>query len=293
MSTRPGGDGATGAAGTIGFLGAGRIGEPMVERLLAAGHQVLLYARRAEVRDRLSAAGADVAGQVADVAACDVVVSCLYSDTQVLEVLPEVVRKMGPHTVLLSHTTGTPETLNRLDEFSPTGKAAIVDAAFSGTSEAVRAGRLVVYLGGEPGHVATARQVVGAYADPVLNTGARGSAMRVKLLNNLLFAAITQVTLRGLEAGRAMGVEEGSLLEALAVSSGGSSAARYIAARGGAERYVAAVAPFLRKDLAACRETAAELGADLSGLLAAAQDGPMDLGMSLPMRTEWFDEDQH
>jgi 3-hydroxyisobutyrate dehydrogenase-like beta-hydroxyacid dehydrogenase len=279
MSAQPGGGVASGAGAvaTVGFVGAGHIGEAMVERLLAAGHRVRLYARRAEVRERLSGAGAELVDQPRDLAACDAVISCLYSDSQVLEVLPEVVSAMAAHTVLLSHTTGRPSTLSRLDEFSPTGKAAIVDASFSGTAESVRAGHLTVYLGGEPEHVATARQVVSAYADPVITTGARGSALRVKLLNNLLFAAVTQVTLQGLEAGRAMGIEEDALLEALAVSSGGSSAARYITARGGSERYVAAVAPFLRKDLAACRDTAADLGADLSKLLAAAYDGPMNV----------------
>jgi 3-hydroxyisobutyrate dehydrogenase-like beta-hydroxyacid dehydrogenase len=251
--------------GTIGFVGAGHIGEPMVARLLAAGHRVRLYARRPEVRERLS--GAEFVGQVRDIGTADVVVSCLYSDAQMLEVLPEVVAAMGRHTVLVSHTTGSPETLDCL------GDAAIVDAAFSGTAEAVRAGRLTVYLGGEPSHVDIARKVVGAYADPVITTGARGSALRVKLLNNLLFAAISQVTLRGLAAGRAMGIDEDALLAALDVSSGGSNASRYIAARGGTEPYIAAVAPFLRKDLTA----ASDLDADLSELLAAAAEGPMNL----------------
>lgn len=280
MSTLPGGDFPrnAGSPRTTGFVGAGQIGEPMVERLLAVGHPVRLYARRGEVRDRLSAAGAELVDRAEDIASCDVVVSCLYSDSQALNVLPEVVRAMGAGTVLLTHTTGRPATLSRLDAFSPTGKAAIVDAAFSGTADAVRAGRLTVYLGGESEHVATAHQVVSAYADPVIMTGPRGSALRVKLLNNLLFAAITQVTLRALEAGREMGVEEDALLEALAVSSGGSTAGRYMAARGGSGPYVAGVTPFLRKDLAACADTAAGMGVDLSALLAVARDGPMDLG---------------
>jgi 3-hydroxyisobutyrate dehydrogenase-like beta-hydroxyacid dehydrogenase len=249
----------------IGFVGAGHIGEPMVERLLAAGHQVSLYARRPEIRERLS--GAEFVDEVGDIAAADVVVSCLYSDAQMLDVLPEVVGAMESHTVLVSHTTGSPATLGLL------GTTAIVDAAFSGTADAVRAGRLTVYLGGEPSHVDTARAVVSAYADPIITTGASGSALRVKLLNNLLFAAISQITLRGLAAGRSMGIEEGALLEALAVSSGGSNAGRYIEARGGTEPYIAAVTPFLRKDLAAV----AGLDVDLSELLATAHDGPMSL----------------
>ncbi|MFI6338938.1 NAD(P)-dependent oxidoreductase [Streptomyces sp. NPDC050535] len=281
---------------TIGFLGVGQIGEPMVERLLAAGHRVRLYARRPEVADRLSAAGAQPVEKAADVGACDVVVSCLFSDAQILDVLPGVVRAMAPHTVLVSHTTGRPGTLDRLAASAPGGNAAIVDAAFSGTADAVRAGRLVVYLGGEPGHVATARQVVGAYADPVISTGGRGSALRVKLLNNLLFAAISQLTLGGLEAGRALGIEESALLEALVVSSGGSTAGRYIAARGGAEPFTATVTPYLRKDLKACGDVAAEAGVDLSTLLAAVHGGPMRLGDETTRRTsrtELFDEDHH
>lgn len=254
----------------IGFIGAGHLGEPMAERLLSAGHDVRVYARRAEVRDRLAAAGAELARHPAELGSCAVVVSCLYSDEQVLDVLPEVVGAMAAGTVLVSHTTGRPEALDRLTGYGP----GIVDAAFSGTAESVRAGRLTVYLGGEPHDVATARQVVGAYADPILETGGRGSALRVKLLNNLLFAAISQVTLRGLNAAREWGIDETTLLDVLAVSSGGSSAANYVAARGGAERYAATVTPFLRKDLAACHDT----NADLTELLAIARGGPLDLG---------------
>lgn len=243
----------------IGFVGAGHIGEPMVERLLAAGHTVRVCARRADVRDRLAAAGAE---PVDHLDGCPVVVSCLYDDTQMLDVLPGVV---DASAVIVSHTTCRPSTVDKL-------AAVIVDAPFSGTAEAVRAGRLTVYLGGEPDHVAVARRVVGAYADTVITTGARGTALRTKLLNNVLFAAISQLTLRGLAAGRALGIDDTTLLAALAVSSGGSAAAGHIAAHGGPERFAAAVVPFLRKDLAACREIA-----DLSALLAAAHDGPMNV----------------
>ncbi|HWC80484.1 MAG TPA: NAD(P)-binding domain-containing protein [Pseudonocardiaceae bacterium] len=262
----------------VGFVGAGRIGEPMAQRLLSAGHPLRLYARRTEVRDRLSADGAELVDRPADLADCDVIVSCLYSDAQLLDVLPDIMRAMDPHTILLSHTTGRPETLDQLAEYAREGRAALVDAPFSGTADAVRAGRLAVYLGGEAAHVSVARQVVGAYADPIIATGARGTALRVKLLNNLLFAAITQVTLRGLDAGRALGIDERVLLDVLAVSSGGSTAARHISARGGAEPYVAAVEPFLRKDLAAFRDTTAGLGPEVSELLAIVHNGPMELG---------------
>ena len=171
----------SGMSDTIGFVGAGRIGEPMIERLLADGHRVRFYARRPDVRQRLAKAGAQPVDALSAVAACDAVVSCLYSDAQVLDVLPEVVAAMAPHTLLVSHTTGRPETLDRLAAYSPTGEAAIVDAAFSGTPETVRAGRLVVYLGGEPEHVASARHVAlsGGTASRTSATGFSASSSRV------------------------------------------------------------------------------------------------------------------
>jgi 3-hydroxyisobutyrate dehydrogenase-like beta-hydroxyacid dehydrogenase len=61
---------------TVGFLGAGQLGEPMVERLLGAGHDVVVYARREETRRRLEAKGAAIADSVADLARnSDVLVS--------------------------------------------------------------------------------------------------------------------------------------------------------------------------------------------------------------------------
>ncbi|MDT5208151.1 MAG: hypothetical protein QOF67_566, partial [Mycobacterium sp.] len=42
----------------VGFIGAGQLGEPMVARLLGAGQDVLVYARRDDVRDRLRNLGA-------------------------------------------------------------------------------------------------------------------------------------------------------------------------------------------------------------------------------------------
>ncbi|MET9491232.1 NAD(P)-binding domain-containing protein [Nocardia sp. NPDC006630] len=264
---------------TVGFIGAGRIGEPMVERLLAAGHRVRLYARRPEVRNRLAALGAEPVALVRDIAAADIVVSCLFGDDQISAVLPEVVAAMPEGAILLSHTTGTPDALDGLDRFAPNGRGAtIVEASFSGTPEAVRAGELVVFLGGAPGDIATARRVVGCYAGTVIATGGRGSALRVKLLNNLLFAAVSQLTLQSLAAGRGLGIEEGVLLEVLSISSGGSTAGRYIAARGGSESFTAAVAPFLRKDVAACRDALGATDADIGTLLAAACTGPIDLG---------------
>jgi len=67
----------------VGFVGAGRMGRPMVARLLAAGHDVRSLARSADQRHDLEQLGAAVVDQVAETGTqADVVVLCVYADDQ-------------------------------------------------------------------------------------------------------------------------------------------------------------------------------------------------------------------
>ena len=52
----------------VGFVGAGKMGGPMVERLLGGGLEVHLFARRPQVRERFAGLGAVIEESVAAVA---------------------------------------------------------------------------------------------------------------------------------------------------------------------------------------------------------------------------------
>jgi 3-hydroxyisobutyrate dehydrogenase-like beta-hydroxyacid dehydrogenase len=67
----------------VGFVGAGRMGRPMVARLVAAGHDVRALGRTAEKRCDLAQLGAGAVGDVTEVGTqADVVVLCVYADDQ-------------------------------------------------------------------------------------------------------------------------------------------------------------------------------------------------------------------
>src|SRR5579863_2857572 len=71
----------------VGFVGAGRMGMPMVERLAAARHDLVVYARRAEAKDALTGLGVRHVSELAEAAAgVDVLLLCLFSDSQLAEV---------------------------------------------------------------------------------------------------------------------------------------------------------------------------------------------------------------
>ncbi|OBH20001.1 NAD(P)-dependent oxidoreductase [Mycolicibacter sinensis] len=267
-------------AETIGFVGAGKMGEPMVLRLVGAGFSVQVYARRPEVRERLAAAGAVPVESVAAVARdAGVVISCLFSDAQLLEVAAGadgLLANAGPDTVVVSHTTGTVSTLIKLMAEFPDGPV-LVDAPVSGGAHDIAAGKLTVLLGGPDDAVARAQPVLAAYADPVITTGGLGTALNLKLINNVLFAANAQLVAAAVELAKNLEVPETSLFSALEHCSGGSRAAGYVQSAGGVESFAQVVAPFMRKDVAACIEAAADRGVELGQLRTVAETGPLDL----------------
>jgi 3-hydroxyisobutyrate dehydrogenase-like beta-hydroxyacid dehydrogenase len=264
----------------IGFLGAGQLGEPMVNRLLGAGHEVLVYARRPDVRDRLAAQGATLADTVPELAAAsDVLISCLFSDAQVLELGsgPDgFVANAKSDALFVSHTTGTVTTLQDLAATSPTALE-VLDAPVSGTADHIAKGELTVLVGGPSEAVERARPVLEAYANPIVATGALGSALSIKLINNLLFAANAQLVAEAARLGRQLGVEEGNLLAALAVCSGGSNASSYAQTVGTLDAFAERATPFLRKDIAACLTAAEAANANLGLLGDVVNTGPFDL----------------
>lgn len=265
---------------TVGFLGAGQLGEPMVERLLGAGHDVVVYARREEIRRRLEAKGAAIADSVADLArGSDVLISCLFSDAQLREtgIGPDGLIANAKHgAVFVSHTTGTLSTLEALRDSCPAAPV-ILDAPVSGTVENIDAGTLTVLIGGPSDAVTSVTPVLAAYADPVVATGALGSALALKLINNILFAANAQLLAAATQLGEKLGVAPDVLLSTLQVCSANSNAVDHAHRIGGMDRFAELAGPFLRKDIAACHEAAAEAGVELGLLGTAIREGPLAL----------------
>jgi 3-hydroxyisobutyrate dehydrogenase-like beta-hydroxyacid dehydrogenase len=255
------------------FVGAGQIGGPMSERLLAAGHDVTVYARRAEVREHFDRAGATVTDSLADAArSAEVVHVCMYSDEQLETVTLDddgLVAHLADDALLVSHTTGSPATIQRIAE---AGNGHVVDAPFSGGADDVLAGSLTVMLGGEPDDVERARTTVGAYADPILPIGALGTALVVKLVNNALFAANIQLVAEAERIANELGVDTPTLAKVIQQSSGASYVMGLVTNMGSINRLVDAAGHYMRKDIDVVRAVTDGLGVDL-GIIGQAVDG--------------------
>jgi 3-hydroxyisobutyrate dehydrogenase-like beta-hydroxyacid dehydrogenase len=265
---------------TIGFIGAGQLGEPTAERILEAGWDLLVYARRDDVRDRLREAGATLVGSPRDAAAADIVVLFLFSDDQLTDVAlgaDGLIAGMRPGTTLVVHTTASLATLTALVKAGTDAGIDVLDAPVSGTATDIRAGRLTVLVGGQPAAVDRCRALFASYADAVLAVGGSGAAMKAKLINNILFAANVQLVGAAARLAEQLGLEPIATLRSLTECSSASKAMGYLVAAGDVEGFAAGISHFLRKDVAACQQTAGELSVDLGLLADVALHGPLDV----------------
>ncbi|BBY30956.1 NAD(P)-dependent oxidoreductase [Mycolicibacterium sediminis] len=256
----------------VGFVGAGRMGAPMVHRLAEAGHDVRALGRTDEKRSAIADLGATPVREIADVAAgADVVVVCVFTDDQVADLClnGDLVERMTPGATLVVHTTGSPDTARAIASRFPA--VDVVDAPVSGGPHDIAAGHVTLFVGGSEDAVGRVGPVLGAYGDPVLHAGTTGAGQLVKLLNNTMFAAQIGLVAEAVRLAARLGMDETPLLEALVHGSAGSRALDLIASAGSAHAFISAVGEFIGKDVAVVRRTVAELGGDL-GVLDALVD---------------------
>src|SRR3984957_9629715 len=135
----------------VGFVGAGRMGRPMVDRLVAAGHEVAVLGRSAQAREALLAAGARPVGEASAVAAkADVVCVCVFSDEQVRSVAIEggLINAVPEGGVVVIHTTGSPRTAQAIAGAGAARGVSVIDSPVSGGPHDIAAGHITLLVGG-------------------------------------------------------------------------------------------------------------------------------------------------
>jgi 3-hydroxyisobutyrate dehydrogenase-like beta-hydroxyacid dehydrogenase len=259
------------SAPVVGFVGAGRIGRPMVERLLTAGHRVRVSGRSGQA---LAALGAQPVAEPAAVArSAQVVCVCVHNDPQVQDVLWErgLADAMEPGSALVLHTTGSPATTARLTEHLRERDVEVVDAPVSGTPADVAAGEITLFVGATRAGYSRVEPVLNVYAAPVLHLGEPGDGQRVKLINNALFTANIGLLAQAVRTGAGLGINEQSLLDALRHGSGSSYALLRIREAEGVAAFADQVGEFVGKDVGVVRSVAAESGVTLGVFEDAAR----------------------
>jgi 3-hydroxyisobutyrate dehydrogenase-like beta-hydroxyacid dehydrogenase len=209
----------------VGFVGLGDQGEPMAHRILDAGHDLAVYARRPEQARPLTSRGATGAESLSALAAHSQLLGvCVGTDAQVREVADQVLAHMAPGSVLAVHSTVDPQMCVQIGAMAAPGGVEVIDAPVSGGRGRAFRGELTVMVGGDEAPVQRARPVFETFGALVVHAGPLGSGEVLKLVNNYLFTAQVAVTDQAIALCRELGLDVAQSMTAVASSTGSSRA---------------------------------------------------------------------
>ena len=202
------------------FIGLGRMGAPMAERLATvcrvAGYDAGGPRRVPGVEDAPSAAAA-AGGATA-------VVLMLPDSDAVEDVMGDggVLGALAPGTVVVDMGSSEPERTRALARRVAACGADLVDAPVSGGVRGAREGTLTIMAGGDDAPCARVLPLLEALGGRVRRVGPPGAGHALKSINNLLSGTHLLVTSEAMLAGAEFGLDPAVMLEAVNGSSGRS-----------------------------------------------------------------------
>ncbi len=206
---------------TIGFIGTGRMGEPMARALLGAGFPLRVYNRTREKAAALGAAGAELADSpAAAVEAGSIAVTMVADDAAAAAVTfgdGGLVDALGAGGVHLSMSTLAPETSRRLAEAHAERGTAYVAAPVFGRPDAAAAAKLWIVCAGPEQARARVRPLFDAMGQGVFEYGDEAlTANVVKLAGNFLIASALEAMAEAFTLTEKYGVERARVAEMVA-----------------------------------------------------------------------------
>ncbi|HEX6733661.1 MAG TPA: NAD(P)-dependent oxidoreductase [Azonexus sp.] len=257
----------------IGFIGLGIMGRPMALNLLKGGHEVTVWARRAESMQPLLAAGATGAAGPAEAArGVDLVVSMVADAPDVAEVMRAVAGAATPGLVAVDMSTIAPAAARRIGEELAAAGVDFIDAPVSGGEVGAIAGTLSIMAGGSEAAFARALPAFQCMGKNVVHVGACGAGQVTKAANQIVTGMGVLAVAEAMAFASKNGVDCARVREALL----GGFAASKILENHGQRMLDRNFKPGFKswmheKDLNIVMQTAHELGLCLPGSAATAQ----------------------
>lgn len=209
---------------TVGFVGLGTMGAPMVRRLLAAGFVVVGANRSRAIVDELAGQGMQPAADAAEVGErADVVLTALPTEDAVREVAEALLATARPGQTVIEHSTISPGLARQhAARFADAG-ADYLDAPVSGGPAGAEAATLTVMVGGDADVLERVTPVLAAFGDPIRRCGDVGAGESIKLVNQLLVGLHTAAAAEAAVFGARLGVDAATIAEVVGTSFGGST----------------------------------------------------------------------
>jgi len=180
----------------VGWIGAGRMGYAMAERLLKAGVDVSVWNRTREKAEPLAELGAQIVDSPSDLASKDIVFTMVGGPADFIEVTKgeSGVLSQGANVpgLLVDCTSISEEASREVRAFANDVGTSMLDAPVSGNAKVVKAGKLSVVASGSKEAFDEASPFLDVIAEGVSYVGEGELARMVKICHNVFLGVVIQ-----------------------------------------------------------------------------------------------------
>ena len=258
-----------------GVIGLGAMGAPMARHLADAGLLGMVWNRTSSKAEALaqetSTLAADTPEQLAS--ACNVILTCVSADKDLLEVVGQLLPGVKPGTVVVDTSTVSPATARQVNASLEEVGASLVDAPVSGGVEGAQKGSLSVMAGGDSANISRIMPVLEAISATVTHMGPVGFGQATKAVNQVMIAGIAEAVCEALALSEKLNLPSERLLSVVGAGAAGSW---FLGHRGQTmleDRFnVGFKLSLLLKDLLICQTLAQELDISIPTVEAAIND---------------------
>lgn len=260
----------------VGVIGLGVMGTPMARNLLKSGHEVTVFARRADAMAPLAAAGARTSASPAEAAAVSDVTITMVLDTRAVESVVlgpgGIIEGARSGSIVVDHSTIEPEGARRVAATLQSRGIEMLDAPVSGGAAVAEAGTLSIMVGGTEAALERVRPILACYGKTIVHIGPSGAGQVAKACNQICTIVNTLGAAEAMLLAERAGVDPAKVKDVLMTGFGASRMLEVQAPKMIARNFEAKVESRLHhKDIQIVLDMARALGLDLPGSAAAAR----------------------
>lgn len=260
----------------VGVIGLGVMGTPMARNLLKSGHEVTVFARRADAMAPLAAAGARTSASPAEAAAVSDVTITMVLDTRAVESVVlgpgGIIEGARSGSIVVDHSTIEPEGARKVAATLQSRGIEMLDAPVSGGAAVAEAGTLSIMVGGTEAALERVRPILACYGKTIVHIGPSGAGQVAKACNQICTIVNTLGAAEAMLLAERAGVDPAKVKDVLMTGFGASRMLEVQAPKMIARNFEAKVESRLHhKDIQIVLDMARALGLDLPGSAAAAR----------------------
>ena len=237
----------------LGWIGIGRMGYAMAERLAKAGCDISVWNRTKSKAEPLAASGAKVVNALSDLAECDIVFTMVSAGKDVKEVLfgeNGVLSKGKAPRIVVDSTSISLEESAEIRQKLLQRNVMLLAAPVSGNAKVIKAGKLTVVASGPQDAFDAVSPYLAAIGQGVSYVGEGELSRIAKICHNVMLGVVIQNLCEITILAEKAGMKRQAFLDFLNKSVMGSTFTRYKApALVNLDFHVTFTPELLRKDI--------------------------------------------